>query len=124
MSQAIARIQAARDAGVDVTADMYPYAASGTGLSSLLPPWVAEGGTFFETLDDPAVRERIRAEVLAPSGASGPWEALAHGIGPEGVMPVGFEQSENLQYAGKRLSEIASLRGQHWLDAGRAGTRS
>ena len=47
MSQAIARIRAARDAGVDVTADMYPYAASGTGLDSVLPPWVAEGGTFF-----------------------------------------------------------------------------
>ncbi len=113
MPQAIARIQAARDAGVDVTADMYPYAASGTGLDSVLPPWVAQGGTFFETLDDPAVRERIRAEVLAPSGE---WEALAHRIGPQGVMPVGFEQPENLHYAGKRLSEIASMRGQPWLD--------
>src|SRR5438132_5390429 len=114
MPQTIARIQAARDAGVDVTADMYPYAASGTGLESVLPPWVAEGGTFFETLADPAIQERIRAEVLTPSGE---WEALAHGIGPEGVMPVGFEQPENLQYAGKRLSEIATMRGQHWLDA-------
>jgi N-acyl-D-amino-acid deacylase len=114
MPGAIARIQAARDAGVDVTADMYPYAASGTGLDSVLPPWIAEGGTYFETLADPSVQERIRAEVLAPSGA---WEALAHDIGPEGVMPVGFEQPENLQYAGKRLSEIAAIRGQHWLDA-------
>ncbi len=32
-------------------------------------------------------------------------------------MPVGFEQPENLQYTGKRLSEIAAMRGQHWLDA-------
>ena len=114
MPQAIARIQAARAAGVDVTADMYPYAASGTGLDSVLPPWVAEGGTYFERLADPAVQERIRGEVLAPSGE---WEALAHGIGPEGVMPIGFEQPENVQYAGKRLSEIATMRGQHWLDA-------
>ena len=114
MLQAIARIQAARDAGVDVTADMYPYAASGTGLDSVLPPWLAEGGMYFEKLADPTVQERIRAEVLAPSGE---WEALAHGIGPEGVMPVGFEQPENLQFAGKRLSEIAVMRGQHWLDA-------
>src|SRR3989440_12178185 len=105
MSQAIARIEAARAAGVDVTADMYPYAASGTGLESVLPPLVAEGGTYFKTLADPTVRERIRAEVLAPSGE---WEALARGIGPEGVLPVGFEKPENLQYAGKRLSEIAS----------------
>ncbi len=114
MPEAIARIEAARSEGVDVTADMYPYAASGTGLDSVLPPWVAEGGRFFETLADPAVRERIRAEVLSPSGD---WEPLAHGIGPEGVMPVGFERPENLQYAGKRLSEIAEMRGQHWLES-------
>lgn len=114
MPEAIARIQAARDAGVDVTADMYPYAASGTGLDSVLPTWVAEGGTYFETLADPTVQKRIRAEVIAPAGE---WESLAHGIGPEGVMPVGFERPENLQYAGKRLSEIATLRGQHWIDA-------
>jgi dihydroorotase/N-acyl-D-amino-acid deacylase len=93
---------------------MYPYAASGTGLDSVLPPWISAGGTFFKSLADPAVRERIHTEVLAPSGE---WEALAHGIGPEGVMPIGFEQPENLQYAGKRLAEIAAMRGQHWLDA-------
>src|SRR5579884_955761 len=96
MPQAIARIQAARDGGVDVTADMYPYAASGTGLDSVLPTWVAQGGTYFETLADPVVQERIRAEGLAPSG-EGEWESLAHGIGPESVMPVGFERPENLQ---------------------------
>jgi dihydroorotase/N-acyl-D-amino-acid deacylase len=114
MAEAILRIESARAAGVDITADMYPYAASGTGLDSVLPPWVAEGGHFFETLADPATRERIRAEVLAPSGD---WEPLAHGIGPEGVMPVGFERPENLQYAGKNLDRIAKSRGQHWLDA-------
>ncbi len=114
MPDAIARIQAARDSGVDVTADMYPYAASGTGLDSVLPPWLAEGGQYFERLADPAVQARVRAEVLAPSGD---WEALARGLGPESVMPVGFERPENRQYAGKRLSEIATMRGQHWLDA-------
>lgn len=113
MAEAIARIQSARNAGIDVTADMYPYAASGTGLDSVLPPWVAEGGTYFETLANPESQQRIRAEVLAPSGG---WEALAHNVGPEGVMPVGFEQPENLQYAGKRLTEIAQMRSQRWLD--------
>ncbi len=114
MPEAIARIQAARDTGVDVTADMYPYAASGTGLDSVLPPWVAEGGTFFERLADPAVQERVRAEVLAPSDE---WEAMARDMKPEGVMPVGFERPENLQYAGRRLTEIAARRNQRWLDA-------
>jgi N-acyl-D-amino-acid deacylase len=114
MAPAIERIQAARDAGVDVTADMYPYAASGTGLDSVLPPWVAEGGTYFETLADPVIQQRIRAETLSPSGD---WEAMGNNVGPEGIMPVGFLQSANLQYAGKRLTEIAQMRGQHWLDS-------
>jgi N-acyl-D-amino-acid deacylase len=113
MPEAIAHIQAARESGVDITADMYPYPASGTGLDSVLPTWVSEGGTFFERLADPAVQQQIRTELLVPSSA---WEGMAHGVGPEGVMPIGLEQPENLQYAGKRLSEIAALRGQHWLD--------
>lgn len=114
MAQAITRIQAARDSGLDVTADMYPYTGSGTGLTSVLPPWIAEGGRYFETLADPTIQQKIKAEVLAESGD---WEALARGIGAEGIMPIGFEQPENQQYVGKRLSEIASMRGQPWLDA-------
>lgn len=114
MAPAIERIQAARDAGLDITADMYPYAASGTGLDSVLPPWLAEGGTYFTTLADPEIQHRARAETLS---AGGGWEALGNHVGPEGIMPVGFQQPANRQYAGKRLAEIAALRNQHWLDS-------
>jgi N-acyl-D-amino-acid deacylase len=114
MAQAIERINAARAAGLDVTADQYPYAASGTGLDAILPPWTAAGGHFFELLSDPAQREQIRAEVLAPAGD---WEAMAHSVTPQGIMPVQFDLPENRIYAGKRLSEIGDMRGQHWLDA-------
>ncbi|MGH2613709.1 MAG: N-acyl-D-amino-acid deacylase family protein [Thermomicrobiales bacterium] len=37
MSEVIRRIDAARDDGIDITADMYPYEAAGTGLASCLP---------------------------------------------------------------------------------------
>lgn len=113
MPEVIQRIDAAREHGLDVTADMYPYVAAGTGLASVLPPWVAADGKFFDNLRDPATRERIRDEVLHPSGD---WEALASEAGPEGVMPVGMEHPELRQYVGMRLSEIAEARGQHWLD--------
>jgi len=113
MPEAIRRIDEARDRGVDVTADMYPYTAAGTGLASVLPPWVAADGRFFENLRNAATRARIREEVLHPSGD---WEALASEAGPEGVMPVGMQHPELRPYVGKRLSEIAELRGQHWLD--------
>lgn len=114
MPAAIRTIEEGRASGVDVTADMYPYAASGTGLSAILPPWADADGKLYENLADPAMRARIRAEVLAPAGD---WEAMAHNTGPDGVMPIGFQKPEHQEYVGKRLAEIAAMRGQHWLDA-------
>lgn len=114
MTQAIAMIDEARAAGCDVTADMYPYPASGTGLSSVLPPWAAAEGKLFENLRDPAMRQRIKEAVLSPDGS---WEAMASSDGPDIVMPIGFQKPHNRPYSGKRLSEIAALRGQHWIDA-------
>jgi dihydroorotase/N-acyl-D-amino-acid deacylase len=114
MPAAIAAIEEARATGVDVTADMYPYAASGTGLSALLPPWADADGRLYQNLADPVMRAKIRAEVLEPSGD---WEAMAHNTTPAGVMPIGFRLPEHQTYVGMRLSAIAELRGQHWVDA-------
>ncbi len=114
MPEVIQRIDAARAAGLDITVDMYPYTASGTGLSSCLPPWAEEGGKLYDNLADPEIRSRIRAEVLNPTSN---WEAMLDETGPEGVMPVGLEQPENKQYVGKRISEIAEMRGQEPVDA-------
>lgn len=114
MPQVIRRIDDARAAGIDVTADMYPYMGSGTGLSSLLPPWVAAGGDFYGNLRDPQVRRKIREEVM---GDSAGWETMGQNIGAEGIMPVGFHQPEHQPYVGKRLSEIAATRDQDWLEA-------
>ena len=113
MPRVIELVNEARAEGLDVTVDMYPYVASGTGLSSCLPPWAAAEGKLFENLADPEMRAKIRAEVLNPAGD---WEAMAHEAGPEGVLPVGFEREENKQYIGKRLNEIAEIRGQEWVD--------
>ncbi|HEU5086047.1 MAG TPA: D-aminoacylase [Roseiflexaceae bacterium] len=113
MPQAIAAIEAARAEGVDVTADMYPYAASGTGLLSVLPPWANADGKLFENLADPEMRAKIKNEMLHPSGD---WEPMGLNTTPEGVMPIGFFKPENQQYVGKRLSEIAKMRGTDWAD--------
>ncbi|GAB4127519.1 MAG: amidohydrolase family protein [Roseiflexaceae bacterium] len=114
MSGAIQAIEAGRASGVDVTADMYPYAASGTGLTSILPPWADADGKLYQNLADPVMRAKIRAEVLTPAGD---WEPMGHNTTPAGIMPIGFLKPENQQYVGKRLSEIADMRGQHWIDA-------
>jgi N-acyl-D-aspartate/D-glutamate deacylase len=90
MPQVLARINAARASGQDVTASMYPYVGSGTGLSSILPPWAAAGGTFFEKLRDPGPRAKIRTEVLNPSGN---WEALGQDVVPEDLLPGGVREA-------------------------------
>ena len=102
MDPALARIEAARAAGVPVSADMYLYDASGTGLDSTLPLWVREGGpqALQARLKDPAVRARVVAEMR---GGSRDWTT---------VQPVGFLNPALRLYAGKRLPEIAALRGK------------
>ncbi|WP_077145324.1 amidohydrolase family protein [Sphingopyxis sp. KK2] len=62
----IAAIDAARAAGVEVTADQYPWLASGSSLdASLLPRWAVDGGgaALLKRLDDPATLARIREEM-------------------------------------------------------------
>ena len=113
MAEVVRRIERARADGLDVTADMYPYPGAGTGLASVLPPWVAEGGRFYERLRDPAERRHIKAAVLDPASD---WEPLGLHAGPEGVMPLTFLKPENKPYAGRRLAEIAAERGQDWVD--------
>ena len=113
MPSAIARIEEARAQGLDVTADMYPYAASGTGLSSLLPTWTAADGQFFENLEDPAVRARIRRELLEDPGSNR--QPSTRG-GAAGVLPVGFHKEENRPYVGMNLAQVAAERDQDWLD--------
>jgi len=114
MHEVIERVEAARAGGLDVTADMYPYAASGTGLSSVLPPWAAAEGKLFANLEDAGMRAKIKAESMQPGGR---WEAMVDQNGQDGVMPIGFQKEENKGYVGRRLSDIAEERGQDWFDA-------
>jgi len=111
---AIAAIEAARANGQDVAADMYPYTAGSTSLSACLPPWASADGKLMENLADPAMRAKIRAEVLHPKGD---WENLADLAGPEGVLVLGLKKPENRAHAGKRLADIAASMKKDPLDA-------
>lgn len=79
--RAVALIEEARRAGVDVAADQYPYSASSTGLDAYLPAWAHEGGVeaLLGRLRDPEARARIAAETARLREASDPvsgWDAL------------------------------------------------
>jgi N-acyl-D-amino-acid deacylase len=113
-AELIERIEAARRAGLDVQANMYPYVAGGTGLSACLPPWADEDGRLLENLRDPVMRARIRAEVLDQQTE---WENLCELATPDGVLLLGLQRPDHEALVGKRLSDVAALRDQGWVDA-------
>jgi N-acyl-D-amino-acid deacylase len=110
LDAAIAKIEAARKEGLEITADMYTYTAGSTGLDAAMPPWVQEGGyaAWATRLKDPAIRARLRREMTMPSDA---WENLMAAAGGEGTLLVGFKNEALRIYAGKTLAEVATLRG-------------
>jgi dihydroorotase/N-acyl-D-amino-acid deacylase len=116
MPQIIAKLQSARDSGVDVTADMYPYLAGATTLASALPPWVANGGTdkLLERLRDPAIRARIKREMAEEHTD---WENLylASGGAP-GVMVASVVEQNLKPLTGKTIAEIAQQEKKEPLD--------
>src|SRR5690606_38666136 len=112
-AQAIAKIDSARAAGLDVQANMYAYTAGGTGLSACLPPWVAEGGKLFDNIQGTGIRRRIVEEVHAGNGG---WEDLCSLATPEGVLVLGLEKPETRKWAGRRLSEIAAEERKDWVE--------
>ncbi|HEY3615396.1 MAG TPA: amidohydrolase family protein, partial [Candidatus Sulfotelmatobacter sp.] len=66
MPEVVAKINAARAAGSDVTADTYAYTAWYNDFSAFIPPWAHDGGTakLVERLKDPVTREKIRKDML------------------------------------------------------------
>jgi dihydroorotase/N-acyl-D-amino-acid deacylase len=113
-SRAIAKIDSARRAGVDIQANMYAYVAGGTGLSACTPPWASEDGKLIENLQNVEMRAKIKAEMDNPHTE---WENLCQLASAQNVLILGITKSENRQYAGKRLSEIASMMNKPWEDA-------
>lgn len=110
MVEAVALIDSARRAGLDVTADMYPYVASGTGLDAILPIWVQAGGddSMLVRLADTTVRERLRADA-----EGGHWRPRE----PSQVL-VNSTRADSLEvYEGKRLDEVGRMRGQEPYEA-------
>ena len=110
---AIALIDSARAAGIDIQADMYPYTAGSTGLTACLPPWTAADGKLLENLQDAETRARIREEILNQTTA---WENLCVLSTPENVLILGLRKPENQQFSGLRLAEIAEQQGKHWIE--------
>ncbi len=112
LDQMLARIEAAQKEGLKITADMYTYTASGTGLDACLPPWTEDGGypALFERLRDRATREKIASEVRVDSPA---WENIYLSAGsPDKILLVGFKSEQLKPLTGKSLAEVAKAQGK------------
>jgi N-acyl-D-amino-acid deacylase len=109
MPEVVAKINAARAAGADVTADTYAYTAWFNDFSAFIPQWAHDGGVakLVERLKDPATRERIRKDMLTPSKDwDNEWQEIP---GPEAIMVGVVQNPKMLPLEGKRLSEVAKL---------------
>jgi len=106
---AVAKIDSARTAGLDVGATMYPYPFSGNNLGECFPDWAAEDGKLLDNLKNPQARERILREMADAEGAP-----LCQREGPTAYMIADFHKPEYAKYEGKRLSDIAADLGKPW----------
>jgi dihydroorotase/N-acyl-D-amino-acid deacylase len=116
MAHVLSRIKQARDRGLDVTADIYPYIAGSTALSACLPPWAQEGGVdkMLARLRDPQTRQRLKKEI---SEDQTEWENIYLGSGgPSGVLIGSVVNRELEPLQGKRISEIAAEQKKDPLD--------
>ena len=116
MNTMVETIQAARDSGLDIRADQYPYVAGATALASSLPPWVADGGMkkLLERLQDPQIRARIKREMAEDHKD---WENLFYDCGGgAGVMVLATDPALK-KYDGKSVADVAKDQGKSELDA-------
>ncbi len=112
MNDVIGMVQQARDAGLNVQANVYPYTAGQNNLASIIPPWAVDGGRarMLARLKDPALRPRLRREIL--NGLPG-WynHYLATGDGWAGMLLVSLRTERNKAFQGRRMSELIASRG-------------
>src|SRR2546426_2699460 len=112
----LSRIESAQKEGLNIRANMYTYTAGATGLDACFPPWTEDGGypALFKRLRDPAMREKIKAEVKIDSDK---WENLYLATGsPDKILLVAFKSEKLKPLTGKTLAEVAKMRGKDPID--------
>jgi N-acyl-D-amino-acid deacylase len=117
MPQIVARVNAARASGVDVTADTYAYTAWFNSMSAFVPPWAHDGGDakMIERLRDPAQRARMKKDMLDPNGDwDNEWQEIP---GPDAVLIGVVQNPKLLPLQGKRLDAIAREQKKDPIDA-------
>src|ERR1700730_2244892 len=117
MPEVVAKIEAARTQGLDVAADTYAYTAWFNDFSAFIPAWAHDGGNakLLERLKDPAMRARMRKDMLTPSDQwDNEWQEIP---GPDAVLIGVVNNPQLLPLQGKTLAEIAKTWNKDPMDA-------
>lgn len=103
-------VEAARAEGLRITADIYTYSASATGLDYAMPLWVQEGGhdAWVARLKDPKQRARVVREM---TGNDVDWDNPYLQVGPDNILLLGFKTAALKPLIGKTLQQVADERG-------------
>ncbi|MDN3202841.1 N-acyl-D-amino-acid deacylase family protein [Algoriphagus sediminis] len=103
-SQTLALVDSARAQGLDIMMDQYPYAASHTGISVLIPAWAREGGKFSERVSDPVLKDSIKAGII--------WNIL-NDRGGSDLRRIQFSRvSWRTELEGKTLHDWLTMEGE------------
>ena len=116
MPEVIARIEKARRSGVDISADTYAYTAWFNEFSAFIPPWAHDGGNakLLERLKDPAIRARIRKDMVTPSTEwDNEWQEVP---GPDAILVSVVHNPALLPLQGKTIAQIAGMWGKDPID--------
>ncbi|MCX8168741.1 MAG: D-aminoacylase [Candidatus Methanomethylicia archaeon] len=113
INEALKLMEEAREEGIDVTADFYPYTAGSTSLTACIPPWAHEGGIeeMMKRLKDPELRTKIKLDIETKTEG---WENLANLCGWDRIVVASCEK--NRHYEGLSISEIAKINGKDPYD--------
>lgn len=111
MEEVLALIREARQQGLDIQANVYPYTAGQNNLAAIVPPWAHEGGRerMLQRLAQPELRARMKQEIL--EGIPG-WynHFLATGEGWDGMILVSLSREGNRPFQGKQFGELVRAR--------------
>jgi N-acyl-D-amino-acid deacylase len=109
MDAAIAKVEAARREGLKITADMYTYTASSTGLNACIPLWAQSGGAeeMRRRFRDPKERQKVLGEMTAST------PSIENRVNaPDKILLVEFKNEKLKPLQGKTLAEVAKERGK------------
>ena len=108
--ESLAMVKKARQEGVDVTLDQYPYIGSSTTFTAFLPQWSLEGGVgrLLERVADPATRQKILEETPPHRG----------GLRWDQVMVSAVRKPEHVKYEGMMLADVGKAMGVSGYEAG------